>query len=65
MSAFTDDDLKWIAGACMDDGAPVYEHELPALIEELENRNGEPPDEQQVIRYAVAEYARRCDSAID
>lgn len=54
-------DLRYISNACCDDGALVYEHELPALIEELENRNGEKPDEPEVIEYAKVKYWRRED----
>lgn len=61
MTAFTPNDIRYIAGACLDDGALVYEHEIPALIEELENRNGEAPSEPEVIEYAKAEYRRRVD----
>lgn len=62
MSAFTDADLKYISDACFDGGARVYEHELPPLIEELENRIGEEPSEDQVIEYAVHEYRRRVEA---
>lgn len=62
VSACASLDLKYISDACFDDGARVYEHELPPLIEELENRIGEEPSEGQVIEYAVHEYRRRVEA---
>ena len=53
-------DLRYIADACMDRGALVYEHNLPRLIRDLENHIGEPPSEDQVIEYAVRDYHERC-----
>ena len=54
-------DLRYIADACCDEGALVYEHDLPKLITELENRIGEPPTEDQVIEYAIRDYRERLD----
>lgn len=52
-------DLRYMADACFDEGVIVADWRIEKYAEELENRNGEAPTEDQVIAYVVAEEIRK------
>lgn len=52
---WTTADLRYMANACFDEGVNIADWRIEKYAEELENRIGEEPTEDQVIAYAVSE----------